>query len=61
MYIHAVYTMKDIYNAMVMCDNCHVHTHKGTVHREGFLLRNWQCPRCSKQWYHPLDLENYKE
>jgi len=53
--------MKDIYDATMVCDVCHNETQKSSVERDGFSLRTWHCLRCDKQWYHPVDLENYKE
>lgn len=53
--------MKDIYDTTMMCDGCNVCTHKETIHKEGFILRTWHCSKCNKLWYHPLDLENYKQ
>ncbi len=52
--------MKDMYEASLLCEDCHAKTEKGRIQKEGFSLRIWQCPKCKKQWYHPLDLENYK-
>ena len=53
--------MKDIYDVTMVCDVCNVQTQKGNVEKEGFILRVWGCPQCKKQWYHPLDFQNYKE
>ena len=52
--------MEDIYDAIVVCDICQGNTQKGNIHKDGFLIRNWECFGCHKQWYHPLDLENYR-
>jgi len=60
-YILNVYTMKDIYDATILCDSCNGRTQKSPVVKDGFALRSWYCSRCEKHWYHPLDLQNYKE
>ncbi len=28
--------------------------------KDGFKIRTLECPECKKQWYHPLDLQRYK-
>ncbi|MBT3324061.1 hypothetical protein HN681_03625 [archaeon] len=53
--------MKDIYNTTILCDKCSSKTIKGHVTKNGFDIRLWHCPKCKKQWYHPLDIEAYKE
>ncbi|MBI5798227.1 hypothetical protein HZA98_04985 [Candidatus Woesearchaeota archaeon] len=60
MYIHKRYTMKDIYEAELLCEHCRKATHKSLVHKEGFPIRSWHCLHCNQQWFHPGDLENFK-
>ncbi len=53
--------MQDIYNTTIICDSCNGKTQKSYVTKEGFDIRTWHCMRCNKQWYHPSDVEAYKE
>lgn len=52
--------MKDIYNTTILCEKCNRKTKKKTIHKEGFTLRAWECPKCNKLWYHPLDQQEYQ-
>ena len=27
----------------------------------GFEIRAWKCPNCKQEWYHPMDMECYKQ
>ncbi len=52
--------MKDIFETAILCEDCNRKTAKDQIFKEGFRIRLWQCPNCNKRWYHPLDLEDYK-
>lgn len=53
--------MKDVYNTIMLCDQCNGKTEKANVSKDGFLIRAWHCCRCNKYWYHPLDLRDYQD
>lgn len=52
--------MSDIFNADIVCGECHKPTVKGEVLKEGFRIRAWRCPKCGKVWHHPLDMAEYE-
>lgn len=58
--IPTVYTMADIFENTIVCDQCNKKTEKGHLIKEGFRLRAWRCKECNKEWLHPLDLQDYK-
>mgnify|MGYP001607940758 FL=1 len=51
----------DIYDTILICDNCNKQTEKSYVERDGFKIRTWSCPNCDKEWNHPSDMEEYKK
>lgn len=53
--------MKDVYEATILCDECRGKTQKSYVTKNNFDIRTWHCVRCNKQWYHPLDMQEYEE
>jgi len=54
-----VYTMKDIYDGVVLCDNCGKKTSKDHITRDGFKIRILKCDNCGQKLYHPTDIEKY--
>lgn len=53
--------MKDIFNADMLCNKCNIKTKKGSIQREGFTIRYFECPKCKEKWYHPTDMKEYQE
>jgi len=53
--------MSDIFDTVLVCDDCHIETKRKIIVKEGFRLRCWECPHCHKQWFHPQDIQNYNE
>jgi len=53
--------MKDVYDSVMLCDQCNGKTEKTQVSKDGFRIRAWHCPKCKKLWYHPLDMRDYQE
>ena len=51
----------DIYDTILICDNCGKQTEKSYVERDGFKIRTWACPNCDKEWNHPSDMEEFKK
>ena len=51
--------MKDIYENDILCKNCKISTAKGHLVKDGFKIRTWECRKCGKVWYHPLDSNEY--
>lgn len=52
--------MPDIFDTVLLCEDCDRKTKKLIISRNGFNLRAWQCPSCEKTWYHPSDQEEYE-
>lgn len=52
--------MEDLYYNTILCTNCNKKTVKTAVIKDGFKIRTLKCPNCNKEWYHPLDLQRYK-
>ncbi len=52
--------MEDIFNAELLCNECHGKTKKSYVIKDGFKIRTWHCNKCNKKWHHPSDIEEYK-
>lgn len=52
--------MRDIYDATIVCDKCQKQTIKSYLMKDGFKIRIWSCPNCNRKWYHPGDMEDYK-
>lgn len=53
----------DIFDAQILCKQCHKEMQKKTVSRQGFELRAVECPECGQQIVHPADingLEHFK-
>ena len=51
----------DIFNNPILCNECRKETQKTITIKEGFKLRSITCKSCNKTWFHPTDLENFKE
>lgn len=61
LYIPKIYTkMEDLYYNTILCTNCNKKTVKTAVIKDGFKIRALKCPNCNKEWYHPLDMQRYK-
>ncbi len=50
------HTQMDIFDAQILCKQCHKEMQKKTVDRGGFELRAVECPECGQQIVHPADL-----
>jgi len=59
--IHRMYTMTDLFENKILCNNCNKVMTQGFVIKEGFKLRILQCPNCNNRIYHPLDLKEYED
>lgn len=53
--------MKDVTESVIVCKNCRKETTLGFTSKEGFKIRIWQCPECNESWYHPADMQAYKD
>ncbi len=53
--------MTDIFDALILCKNCHKEMFPIETTKEGILLRAVQCQKCKDVIYHPGDLERYKQ
>ena len=51
----------DIFDNPILCKDCKKETVKTITIKNNFKLRSINCKSCNKTWYHPTDLENYKE
>jgi len=56
-----IYKMQDIFDTVLVCDECHTMTKRKVIIKEGVRLRLWECPHCHKQWLHPRDIQSYNE
>ncbi len=52
--------MEDLYYNTILCTNCNKKTVKTAIIKNGFSIRVLKCPNCNKEWYHPLDMQRYK-
>ncbi|MAG46962.1 hypothetical protein CL617_00010 [archaeon] len=52
--------MEDMFNTTILCNNCNRQTKKSYITKHGFKIRTMDCNKCSKTWYHPADLQDYK-
>ena len=52
--------MTDLFNTKILCNICNKETTKSEILKDGFRIRTATCPNCNKQFFHPLDLEEYK-
>ncbi len=53
--------MEDIFENIILCNNCNLKTDKLITLKDNFKLRKWVCNNCNKEWYHPGDLQEYNE
>ena len=56
--------MSDIFNAVVLCDDCNQRMEKSIVIKSGFEVRALKCPNCNKIYLHPEDktkIENFEK
>lgn len=51
--------MKDAYENDILCKTCNRKTVKGSMIRDDFKIRTWECIKCDKIWHHPLDMNEY--
>lgn len=56
-----IVTMKDLAETSIVCKKCKEETTLGYTTRDGVKIRIWQCPKCHETWYHPGDMEEYKQ
>ena len=52
---------EDIFENILICNKCNKKTRKDYIIKQGFKIRIWKCPKCSKVWYHPVDSNKYLE
>lgn len=50
---------KDIWENLIVCNRCGSKTEKIEIDKEGFKIRTWRCKKCGKEWYHPIDSNQY--
>jgi len=50
---------KDICENSVICNECGSETEKIKIDKAGFKIRTWHCMKCGKEWYHPIDSNQY--
>ncbi len=53
--------MQDIFDQVILCNNCRRETTRTKTLKEGFELRAWECQKCNFLIYHPGDLRDYEE
>ncbi len=53
--------MKDLAETSIVCKKCRKETTQGYTTRDGVKIRIWQCSGCHEAWYHPGDMEEYKQ
>jgi len=53
--------MNDIFKTNLICDQCSIKTERAVQNKNGFQIRAWVCPKCNKQWIHPLDQKKYEK
>ncbi len=53
--------MQDIFDHVVLCNNCSSRTKKNLAVKDGFQFRVLECPKCSEVIYHPGDLKEYED
>ena len=54
-------TLPDIFEAGIMCKNCHKEMEKGFISKEGFKIRILKCPICKSHYYHPGDIKDFEQ
>ncbi len=52
---------KDIFDALIMCKNCHKEMYPTEIVKDGAVFRAVQCQKCKEIIYHPSDLERFKQ
>jgi len=53
--------MQDVFDHVVLCNNCHVKTRKNYAIQDSFEFRILECPKCNNTIYHPADLKEYED
>lgn len=53
--------MTDPFENTILCNECGNETEKNILIKNGFKMRTMECRGCSKVWFHPLDMQNYKD
>lgn len=56
--------MTDIFDATILCKNCHIAMKPNVIERDGLELRAVVCPKCHDKILHPADvngLEHFKD
>ena len=51
--------MKDIWENKIVCNECGSETKKTITNKEGYDIRTWECFKCGKKWFHPIDSNKY--
>ncbi|MEM4647744.1 MAG: hypothetical protein QXO12_00285 [Candidatus Pacearchaeota archaeon] len=51
--------MEDIFENIIICKNCKKEMKKGTIVKDGFILRYAYCEKCKEKFWHPQDVYEY--
>jgi hypothetical protein len=52
---------EDIFDTIIICNNCNKPTERILIKKDGFNIRGWECKTCNKVWMHPKDKEDYRQ
>jgi len=53
--------MADIFDNTILCKDCNKEMRKGSVSKNGFIVRFVDCEKCKNRIFHPEDLRDYEE
>ncbi len=53
--------MQDIFDSIILCNNCNVKMQRQNVAKNGFVLRAMICPKCNSKVIHPVDEAEYEK
>lgn len=51
----------DIFDATILCEKCNKKAKPLVIYKDGVKIRTKVCPKCGRKWYHPIDIQEYKE
>lgn len=52
--------MNDLFDTIVLCKRCNIHTDKIITIKNNFKIRGWKCPKCKDVWLHPADVKEFE-
>jgi len=52
--------MKDIFDGIILCQECRRQMKKGQVFKDGFRIRFAYCNNCNERLWHPGDISEYE-